>query len=460
MSIELPIIVYGNGEIFQRCFNAIAHIFGDNVFKNIFRMAVLLGGVTALFSAITQRDFIQCLRWFGRYYLVYFVLFLPRLDVCIDDHIADRKFDVVGVPLGLAVFASYATSIGNALTYLVEHNFGFEGDLQGLNYNHSGMMMASRMLVNVSQFKVTNLQFSGNLESFIKNCSKVTADNLLSTQDIWTTIMESVGNVGTFTYNGVIVPCLDDKSGEKGGRLTADLNSVIDKTKALYGKFLFPLAADSGQMLYHSIFSSYTYLLGLEASPQQMDEVAKKIVQQTLLANVIQNEIIKLLSLEPKQSFGYQMVVWLSLIKNVGEIMIYAGFMLVVLLALFPDGITILKNYILLLLWLQTWSPLYAIVNYICLTYVKSHLVGETLSLQFLLGLVQVNVDAITLAGYLSLGVPILAAALMIGVVIVFSQLTRPDVALNQTSVAMESFPTGLSSNAFSVQKFTKDMEH
>lgn len=447
MSINLPIVVYGNGELFQKCFTTIASIFGGSAFTMIFKIALLLAGMAAIFSMITKRDLMQSVRWFGRYYLVYYVLFCPKLDVYIDDRIADQKFNVTGLPLGLAIFASYTTTISDALTRLVENNFANDSGFQGLGYSHSGMMMASRTMEEVNQLQPGDSQFGNNLQSFIKNCSKVTVDNLITSDNLWNALITSETKVGTFTYNSAIIPCADGTSGEGGGKLGADLNSLIDKNRVSYGKFLFPEAADPGTALYKAIFLSYDYLLNMKDPPEKQDNVAQKIMQQVLLANIIQNEIAKITPVALTQSFGYQVALWLPLIKNISEIVLYVCFMFVVLLALFPYGTMVLKNYILLLLWLQTWSPLYIIINYIVTIYAKNQLAGTVLNLQFLSSLTQINADAVTLAGYLSLGIPLLAAGLMRGVVGVFSHWTHQEVVAPQSNIVIESAPVGLSAN-------------
>lgn len=446
--VELPIIVYGNGELFQKCFMTIASIFGGETFAIIFKIALLLAGMTAIFSMITKRDLMQSVRWFGRYYLVYYVLFCPKLNVYIDDRVAEQKFNVVDLPLGLAIFASYTTTISHALTNLVENNFTHDSGFHGLEYSRSGMMMASRTMVEVNQLQSVDSQFGINLESFIKNCSKVTADNLMTSDSLWNTLFTNEIKAGTFTYNGSIISCANGTSGEGGGKIGADLNLLIEKSRIRYGKFLFPEASDSAKELYKAISLSYGYLLNLKDLPEKPDELAQKIMQQILLADVVQHEVAKITPAAFDRSFGYQVAVWLPLIKNIGEIILYACFMFVVLLALFPYGTMVMRNYILLLLWLETWSPLYVIINYIGTVYAKNQLAGVMLNLQFLSSVTQINLDAVALSGYLSLGIPLLALGLMRGVANIFSQLTHQEIIVPQSNVTIENSPIGLSSNS------------
>jgi conjugal transfer mating pair stabilization protein TraG len=121
--------------------------------------------------------------------------------------------------------------------------------------------------------------------------------------------------------------------------------------------------------------------------------------------------------------------------------------MFVVLLALFPQGTAILKQYVLLLLWLQLWPPLYVMVNYICSVCAKSYMLGANLSLQFLSKLLQVNSDVIALAGYLSLITSVLTAILMSGIVTMFVQWFKQEVTLTNAAATVEAPPTGLNNN-------------
>ena len=431
--MALPIIVYGNGEVFQACFTAIANIFGGSVFLVVFKIALLLAGITAIFSAITRRDFLQCLRWFGRYYLVYYLLFAPQIDVTISDQISEQKFVVQAVPLGLAIFASYVTSINGALLKLLEDNLG--RDFAPLQFSRGGMMAASQVVNAVSQLHATNLGFASNLREFVQHCSKVTTDELLTTNNLWGIITDP-GRVkfGTFTYNGEIIACANGVD-----RLTADFVLLLEQSKLKYGRILFPEVSPETAMakLEAAISLSYKYLLNLNNSADQ-------IIQQNIVINELQ-ERLKVQSWS-RASFSYRLVNLLPLIKNVSEIAIYMSFMLVVLLALFPFGLTILKNYVLILLWLQTWPLLDVVVNYMCTNYARSQMPCHELMPQYLLNIMQVNSDAISIAGYLALGLPLLIVGLVRGITIALTH-TAVEHKLVRSNFHDGPSPHGLSAN-------------
>jgi len=100
----LEIYVYGGGDIFQQFFNAIATAVGTSTFSTLLRISTLLTGTTALFSAIFKRDFLICIKWFASFYIVFHIIFLPKITVDIVDRTDSRHHIVSNVPLGLGIW--------------------------------------------------------------------------------------------------------------------------------------------------------------------------------------------------------------------------------------------------------------------------------------------------------------------------------------------------------------------
>ena len=103
---------------------------------------------------------------------------------------------------------------------------------------------------------------------------------------------------------------------------------------------------------------------------------------------------------------GYQLlfkfaVYWLPLSKAVMELILLGAFIIIILLAFFPFGAMILKNYVATFTWLQLWAPLFAFENFILSYYGQGLLSGATLlkdnshglTLQTFSSLNQMNAD-------------------------------------------------------------------
>src|SRR5512145_269315 len=121
MSITLPLIVYGDSKIFLACFTMISAAVHDLSFLNLFKIALLLAGMTVLWSAVIKRDFMSCVRWLGSYYILYYILFLPTISLQIIDRKNAESVQVVHhIPLGLGTLASLSRLLGDSLTQLTE----------------------------------------------------------------------------------------------------------------------------------------------------------------------------------------------------------------------------------------------------------------------------------------------------------------------------------------------------
>ncbi|MBP9708986.1 MAG: conjugal transfer protein TraG N-terminal domain-containing protein, partial [Oligoflexales bacterium] len=110
------------------------------------------------------------------------------------------------------------------------------------------------------------------------------------------------------------------------------------------------------------------------------------------------------------------------------QAILYASFMLIVLVVVQPNGFQFLKKYLGLVLWVQSWPPLFAIINYIqteelrsasiaAATYMDgSGTIGVGWNLLTSPAIIQANLDIAALAGFYSISVPLIAISLVQGV--------------------------------------------
>ena len=192
-----PIYVSGNGDLFSEYFNAIVAALGKgggaSHSSSLLHVSILLAGVTVIFSFIIRRDLMEMVKWLGLFYFAVNVLFLPEASILIIDRVnSDAHYAVDHVPLGLALVASYTTSIGDSLTQNLESNFSMPDDLR---YHKSGMVFASRLVETVSQFEITDPTFDANLKSFSHQCvfydlllNKYSIQRLTTASNVWALI--------------------------------------------------------------------------------------------------------------------------------------------------------------------------------------------------------------------------------------------------------------------------------
>jgi conjugal transfer mating pair stabilization protein TraG len=419
---------------------------GESSFMTLIRISMLLAGTTAIFSMITRRDMLACVKWFASYYVVFYIMFTPKVTVNVIDRTTNNSFVMVAnVPLGLGVLASITSTIGDGLTRLVENAFRSPDYLP---YNQTGMVMASKMALASRQFRITDPRLHENMNRFMIQCvywpimlGHYGMDDLMSASNIWQYISDKAPKSRAFLYDKgektrEIVICKDAVA-PLGKELNEHINSHVEPNG---GKKLFSRKAQSGATvdtaaskaeLLKYLPMSYKYLLDVSSS-------ATDILQQSVMANAVRDGLLHFnISTNSRtgianyaatkaqetqrlsqETIGFLAGYWLPIIKNAFEAAMYGCFIFIILLTMFPFGLGVLKNYVYTLCWLQTWAPLYAIINMICSYYAREQSMATT-STGFVLkswyNLLQVNHDLASIAGYLTMSVPFLAYGLVKG---------------------------------------------
>ena len=442
----LEVYVYGGGHIVGQIFNAVAAAMGTSSFSTLIRISMLLAGTTTIIGMITRRDMLACVKWFASFYVVYCIMFAPKVTVNVIDRTTNNSFVIVAnVPLGLGVLAHLTSAIGDGVTRLVENSFRSPDYLP---YNQTGMVMASKMALASRQFRITDSRLHENMNRFMTQCvywpimlGHYGMDDLMTASNIWQYISGKAPNSRAFLYDKggntrEIVICKDAVV-PLGKELNEHINSHVAPNgwKKLFSRkaqnsATVDQAASKAELLKY-LPMSYKYLLDVSSS-------ATDILQQSVMANAVRDGLVHFnISTNSRtgitnyaatkaqetqrlsqETIGFLAGYWLPIMKNAFEATMYGCFIFILLLTMFPFGLGVLKNYIYTLCWLQTWAPLYAIINMICSYYAREQSMATT-STGFVLkswyNLLQVNHDLASIAGYLTMSVPFLAYGLVRG---------------------------------------------
>lgn len=441
MSQALVIITYGGGDLLREFFNAIVLSLGDDSFKTLMRLSLLLAGVWALVESIASRNVMLNVRFICLYILITSLLFVPKTSIEIVDQTQGGKiYAVDGVPLGLAVMANITSVMGDSLTQLMEKNFTLPDDLR---YSKTGMVMASSLVTAASQFQITDPVFSANVQSYVEQCvfydlllHKYSQTDLLKSSNVWQFLKDHSSPARAFLYKNKVTVC------DQGIlKLDEDWTTAIDSAAANYSARVLHGANAKANLLPY-LQTSYQFLT-------QISDDGAAILKQNLIASSISQglqhwgastnataalesyafnkaQTQKRLS---NQTVGDMAAYWLPLMKFCFEGILYGAFIFVFLLALFPFGLGVLRNYLAALMWVQLWAPLYAMINLMVSFYARGQSTalvgGGNLTLSAIGGLAQVNSDMAGLAGYLSLSVPILAWGIVKGMGSSLTQLAQ-----------------------------------
>ena len=383
---------YWNVHELHLVFNAVASVVGSSDYLGLMRTLALVGMISLAMAVLAG---MSQLPDFGRWIIMLAVfnaiLLVPKVTVVITDQTGTQPpVTVANVPLGLAAFAHSISHTGNWLTTTFETVFSLPADMQ---FRTNGTLWGHRVQQEMLHQKFQNPILSSNLLEFYRECvlpefatGNVSAADMSKSNDIWTylngktnpgrlvTIRAMPGSpvVGN-TYN------CDNAYYQLTGQISADVLKQMDSLgHSLYPGL--PTAAASAQVQ-GVIQTSTNYILGIStAATQAVRQTAMSnfmIDAQYLLpaqigdaagaaSNLAQAQAIR------STSESYKMMAKMAestmpKIKSFVEIVAYAVFPIILLIVLMlgHKGGAAFKGWILILMWVQLWPPLYAIMHMI-----------------------------------------------------------------------------------------------
>lgn len=424
MSVTLSVYTVGGGDYLESVFNAVAAIFGDqSTISGITKLAVILGGMSATFLFTRSRDLTILIKWMGLYVMVTSLMLYPKATVSIEDFTGkDIKPRIVDhVPLSLAIFASFTSRIGQGFTQLVETVFHMPDEV---SYQKTGMLMGSKLVLAASNFQITDPEFSQTLNEFMQQCvfydillNKYTVQDLTHADHPWTFIKERTSVARAFPMDGQIVVCKDGAA-----QLDKKWQQEIQNAATIYGAQILGNKKLGNTQLLSRLKEGYNYLTSVSQD-------GASLLQTNLLTNAIsqamnhyganvnapaalqayQDTKTELQNRMTLDATGRQSGIWLQQLKNIVEALLYSAFIIIYFLSFFPFGAKIIQNYLTGMFYIQSLSPLYAIIHYATSFYAQNRSMAflasdsthSTLSMENLIGITQANADAMALAGYL-----------------------------------------------------------
>lgn len=287
------------------------------------------------------------------------------------------------------------------------------------------------------------------MRSFVGQCvvydamlgRKYTLEDLRQSDDIWGLVSTQASPVRSMLWRDPrvpdeararpqIIPCREAVS-----RFNRLWGQELDRASTLYGKKVFgknSLINPRTELLKY-LPLAYTVLGDMAKSAadilkQQMMifAVVEGIEHQSTALGNSPNFAARRAYLQQRSTYetlGAMAGETLPTMKAVLEAIAYACFLFVIPLALLPFGYRFLLSWAQILLWLQMWAPLYAILNYIMTMAARSKSLaalslsneaGVTIATS--VGLANVNADIAAMAGYLAMSIPFLCIALVKGV--------------------------------------------
>lgn len=444
------IYAYQNSDSLFGIFNAIAAIRGSDTYLSAIAAVTFCGFIAALLAYAFAPHKLQGWQWLASVVLVYSILFVPRVTVGIVDKTGGAPVKVVdNVPFGIALFGGLTSTIGNTLTELFETAFqvipGNPNLPSELTYQKNGLMFGNRLIRETGNVVFQDPNFRTDLVNFIHNCTMYdlidgTLDPTVFARadDVWG--LMATPNPARFTTltsgAAVSTDTCPNVYNDLNLRIPAQINFIQGRLAAQLNPTL-PGAAAAG-VIAAQIQQAY-----LKNNIANAAATAADIIRQNAVINAINDtsQIIgqktndpasMVLAVGRAQAIAQTNAAWINsgkiaeqalpVVRNVVEALAYAIFPIMVLLLFLTGGretMMALKNYIAVLIWIQLWPPLYAILNYMASMYAASELsaaanVGgglKALSLQTASSIYANAISSEAVVGYLSISIPFIAWA-------------------------------------------------
>ncbi len=453
-------IIYtiGGGEIVFNIMQAVALCLngGSGLLDALLRIGGLCGVFMAYYVILYGSPWEIIKSWGLPVLLIMNMLFVPSTTVWVKDTITNYSYKVDNVPYGLAVFASTTSQLGKAITEVVEQNFSLPDDL---TYQKTGMLFGSNILEKAKTFKITNRNFKENMRNFVGQCvkydimlnHKYTFDDLVSTNDIWSLVSSNPSNIRGFFWQ--------PEGGGKAQYVTC--KTAVNKFNDLWAKELNRSYSFLGRKFFSGRFinrkgndssrfrmdSAVEQALQTEMKSHLFDvtsylgdiaSTAEETLKQTLMINAVSDaasenskqagnpltyaETRALLQQNSTfETVGKLASKLLPIMKAVIEALAYACFIFVIPLCMVPQGYKFLFNWLAVLVWLQAWPPMYAILNFIMNIAARSATLAEVgtaggLTIGNYIGVSEANREIQLMAGYLAMSIPFICIAIVRGV--------------------------------------------
>ena len=445
------IYAYQNSDSLFGIFNAAAAIHASSDYAAAVAAVAFCGFVAALIAYAFAPDKLQGWKWLATVLLVFSILIVPRVTVGIVDKTGGSAVKVVAnVPFGIAMLGSVTSTIGHTLTGLFETAFqvipGVGGLPSELTYEKNGLMFGNRLIRDTGNVVFQDPNFRTDLINYIHNCTMydlidgtIDPGTFSSSDDVWA--LMGTPNPARFTTvsaggGATTVDTCPNVYTNLNGRLPAQITRI-------QGKLAFQLnptlpsataaAAIAGQIQQAYVKNSIATAAASAADLIRQNAVLNAINDtSSIIGQKVNDPASMVLSVGRAQAVAQQNATWLNygkvaeqslpVFRNVIEAITYALFPLFVLLLLLTSGretMVAFKGYAAILIWIQLWPPLYAVLNYMASIYAAYDLAAaadlgsgaKALSLQTASTIYSRAISGEAVVGYLAISIPFIAWA-------------------------------------------------
>lgn len=440
----LEIFTIGGGEYIVNVLNAVAAWCGGGGFRSLIRVVMVIGLIYALLVVAFSMNWRMWLNWFLGSVLIYGALIIPTTSVRVTDRLNPSLPSAVvdNVPIGLATVASVSSLAGDWMTRTAETVFVMPSALQ---LSSNGMIYGARLYDRTTEFKIRDPRVRSNLEEFFKQClfydimlGHKTFASVANSTDILSDMgpgsparamkwLDSSGSSSVITCETAYNQLRNtDLPAETAARLTDEGRKIFPGLTAAAAK----AKLDADLPVLTSAFH------GASQSSEQVFH-QRSLVDAFLEARAnlgsADGDTFAMLRAEAQarntySSIAQQAMTWVPLLNIVLTVVFYAMFPVIFPLFLLPQtGVPALKGYFTGFFYLAAWGPLYAVLHMFIMERTAESMNAVApggITMAGMAGIDAVNSDTATIAGFLMMSIPFLAAGLARGAMAVSSQAT------------------------------------
>lgn len=449
------IFAYQNSDSLFGIFNAAAAMMGSDGYRDSLAIVAIVGFFAAFFAYVLQPQLLTGWKWLATVVLVSGVMIVPRVTVGIVDKTGGGPEQIVGnVPFGVAVLGSLTSRVGNTLTELFETAFqvlpGPAGLPAELTYQDHGLVFGDRLIRDTRTVVLQDPATRTDLINFVNNCTLFdlidgtldpatfsTSDNvwpLMATPNParFTPVATAVG-----TYSTMTCP---DAYRSLDGRMPAQITAVQNRLAVRLNPTLpsaVAMAAIAGQVEQAYARNDLVTAAASAADIIRQNAVINAINESNQITGQrINDPASLLLSLGRSQATAQANAGWINaarmaeqalpIFRNTVEALTYAIYPLVILLVLIApvrESVGLVKTYALVLVWIQLWPPLYAVLNYVASIYGAHELAAaaevgggiKAMSIQTAGSIYSTAISSAAAVGGMVTSIPFIAWGLVLG---------------------------------------------
>ena len=444
--MNVNVITSGGGQYIVNVLNAVAAWCGGGGFRSMLQVVMVMGFGYSLIVMAFALNWRVLFNWFLSATAMYLAMIVPTATVVVTDTVNPTVGNgaVANVPIGLAVVASFSSQVNNWLTQTAESVFTMPASLE---FTAGGMLYPTRLNDLTSQFTIADPIMKANVEAYLQQCTFY--DILLGQGNGWSTL---AGSTDLLTALGPGSPARSTTWIPAGGGTASVIGCKAAYTaiqsaypnlgtaglQAAAPSFYpnLPTASAVTQLQTDLPTMAQTYFGGNSISAQQ-------IFQQRSLVNAFMEaranfgagggDTFAALHADVQAQNSYisaarQAMTWVPVLNLVLTIVFYAMFPVVFPLFLFPQtGPALLKGYLTGFFYLASWGPLYAVLHMFITQYSAAQLTAlapQGMTMATMAGIDSVDQNMETLAGYLLMFVPVIAAGMAKGAISIASNTT------------------------------------